>query len=69
MAEWAQARGLAAPRYEEAARSGPPHAPLFVMRVVLQGYEPVTGEATSKRAAHRFGFERTKKASPSLSIP
>jgi ribonuclease III len=51
--EWAQARGLAAPRYEEAARSGPPHAPLFVMRVVLQGYEPETGEATSKRAAEQ----------------
>jgi ribonuclease-3 len=51
--EWAQARALAAPRYEEVARSGPAHAPLFVMRVVLQGYEPETGEATSKRAAQQ----------------
>jgi len=51
--EWAQGRGLAAPRYEEAARSGPAHAPHFVMRVVLSGYEPETGEATSKRAAEQ----------------
>jgi len=51
--EWAQARALAAPRYEEVARSGPAHAPLFVMRVVLQGFEPETGEATSKRAAEQ----------------
>ncbi len=51
--EWAQARAIAAPHYEEVARSGPPHAPLFVMRVVLSGYEPETGEATSKRAAEQ----------------
>jgi ribonuclease-3 len=51
--EWAQARGLAAPLYEEAARSGPAHAPHFVMRVVLTGFEPETGEASSKRAAEQ----------------
>ncbi len=51
--EWAQARALAAPHYEEAARSGPAHAPLFVMRVELAGYAPETGEASSKRAAEQ----------------
>jgi ribonuclease III len=51
--EWAQARALVAPRYEEVARSGPAHAPLFVMRVVLPGFEPEQGEATSKRAAEQ----------------
>ena len=51
--EWAQARALAAPHYEEAARSGPAHAPHFVMRVELAGYEPETGEASSKRAAEQ----------------
>ena len=51
--EWAQARALAAPRYEEVARSGPAHAPLFVMRVVLHGYEPEQAEAPSKRAAEQ----------------
>ena len=53
MQEWAQARSLAAPRYEEVARSGPAHAPHFVMRVVLPGYDPETGEASSKRAAEQ----------------
>ena len=51
--EWAQARALAAPRYEEVSRSGPAHAPHFVMRVVLAGYEPEIGEASSKRAAEQ----------------
>ena len=51
--EWAQARALAAPHYEEVARSGPAHAPHFVMRVVLPGYESEVGEASSKRAAEQ----------------
>jgi ribonuclease-3 len=51
--EWAQARALAAPRYVEVARSGPAHAPHFIMHVVLDGYEPETGEASSKRAAEQ----------------
>jgi ribonuclease-3 len=51
--EWAQGRGLAAPRYVEVARSGPAHAPQFVMQVELEGFEPERGEATSKRAAEQ----------------
>ncbi|HEY1941923.1 MAG TPA: ribonuclease III [Roseiarcus sp.] len=51
--EWAQARALAAPKYVEVARSGPAHAPHFVMHVVLDGYQPEAGEASSKRAAEQ----------------
>jgi ribonuclease-3 len=51
--EWAQARALAAPRYVEVARSGPAHAPQFVMQVVLDGFDPELGEASSKRAAEQ----------------
>jgi ribonuclease III len=51
--EWAQARALAAPRYEEVERSGPAHAPHFVMRVALAGYEPEQGAASSKRVAEQ----------------
>ena len=51
--EWAQARALLAPRYEEVSRSGPAHAPVFVMQVVLDGFEPERGEASSKRAAEQ----------------
>ena len=53
MQEWAQARALPAPRYIEVARSGPAHAPHFVMQVALEGYEPEVGEASSKRAAEQ----------------
>jgi len=51
--EWAQARALAAPRYVEVARSGPAHAPQFIMQVVLDGFDPELGEASSKRAAEQ----------------
>ena len=51
--EWAQARALASPRYVEFERSGPAHAPRFVMQVLLEGFEPERGEATSKRAAEQ----------------
>ena len=51
--EWAQSRALGAPRYEEVERSGPAHAPHFVMRVVLDGFTPEEGAANSKRAAEQ----------------
>ena len=53
MQEWAQARALPAPTYVEVERSGPAHAPQFVMQVMLKGYEPVQGTAPSKRAAEQ----------------
>ena len=51
--EWAQSRALPAPRYEEVERSGPDHGPHFVMRVVVEGFEPELGAAASKRAAEQ----------------
>ena len=51
--EWAQSRALPPPRYEEVERSGPAHAPHFVMRVALDGFEPEIGAASSKRAAEQ----------------
>jgi ribonuclease III len=51
--EWAQSRALSAPRYEEVERSGPAHAPHFVMRLTLEGYAPELGAASSKRAAEQ----------------
>ena len=51
--EWAQSRALAAPRYEEVERSGPAHAPHFVMRLTVEGFEPELGAASSKRAAEQ----------------
>jgi ribonuclease-3 len=51
--EWAQARALAAPAYQEVSRSGPDHAPQFVMSVVVAGFQPEQGGASSKRAAEQ----------------
>jgi len=51
--EWAQSRALPAPRYEEVERRGPDHGPHFVMRVVVEGFEPELGAASSKRVAEQ----------------
>ncbi|MGH6828109.1 MAG: ribonuclease III [Rhizomicrobium sp.] len=51
--EWAQGRGLAAPSYRETARSGPAHAPFFVVEVQLEGFNPERGEGGSKREAEQ----------------
>ncbi|HEY8254007.1 MAG TPA: ribonuclease III [Rhizomicrobium sp.] len=51
--EWAQGRGLAAPLYREAARSGPAHAPHFVIEASVEGMAPERGEGGSKREAEQ----------------
>lgn len=51
--EWAQGRGLALPRYREVARKGPDHAPYFTSRVEIEGFEPQSGDGSSKRAAEQ----------------
>jgi ribonuclease-3 len=51
--EWAQGGGLAAPTYRETARSGPAHAPHFVIEAMVEGMTPETGEGGSKREAEQ----------------
>lgn len=51
--EWAQARGLALPRYEAVMRSGPDHAPRFLIAVRIEGFEPEMGEGGSVREAEK----------------
>lgn len=51
--EWVQARGLELPRYTLVERTGPPHAPQFVMCVTVEG-ETGTGRAGTKREAERL---------------
>lgn len=51
--EWAQARGMAPPVYEEAGRSGPDHAPQFTVRVRLASGETADATAGSKRVAEQ----------------
>lgn len=51
--EWAQAQGLPLPIYEVTGQTGPDHAPLFRVAVVVQGQERAQAEAASKRAAEK----------------
>jgi ribonuclease III len=51
--EWAQARGMPPPAYEEAGRSGPDHAPVFTVRVMLASGEAAEATAGSKRVAEQ----------------
>lgn len=51
--EWAQGRRLAPPGYRIVARSGPDHAPAFVVAVEIGGFEPAVGVGASKRAAEQ----------------
>lgn len=51
--EWAQARGLEAPRYSEIARCGPHHAPEFTISVKVEGFAPAEAKGMSKRGAEQ----------------
>lgn len=51
--EWAQGRGLPAPLYRETARSGPAHAPRFVIEASVEGMKTEVGEGGSKREAEQ----------------
>lgn len=51
--EWAQARGMGLPEYVELQRSGPDHAPEFLIEVRING-QTATGMAGAKRAAEQL---------------
>ncbi|CAK0760767.1 Ribonuclease 3 [uncultured Gammaproteobacteria bacterium] len=51
--EWAQARGLALPRYTVVRQSGPAHAPEFEISVAVDGVAPASGVGPSRRVAEK----------------
>lgn len=51
--EWAQGQGKPAPTYHLGSRSGPDHAPHFVIEVRVDGLLPETGEGRAKRDAEQ----------------
>ena len=51
--EWAQARGLPPPSYSVLSRSGPDHAPVFDIQVMLKTGEAARASAGSKRIAEQ----------------
>ncbi len=52
--EWAQARGQNPPNYEVMSRSGPDHAPDFLVKVMLDSGETSEALAGSKRQAEQM---------------
>ena len=55
--EAVQARGLPVPVYADRERSGPDHAPRFVVAVAVAGFAEAKGEGRSKRLAERAAAE------------
>ena len=51
--EWAQAEGHGTPTYEIAERTGPDHAPTFVITVSMGELEPGQGEGRNRREAEQ----------------
>jgi ribonuclease-3 len=51
--EWSQKRGLGIPSYKTVSRSGPDHAPDFVVKVEINGVTPAEGKGQSKRVAEQ----------------
>lgn len=51
--EWAQGGGLSPPDYVEISRSGPAHAPLFMLAVEVDGHESFMASGASKRVAEQ----------------
>jgi ribonuclease-3 len=55
--EWALGEGLPLPAYIEERRSGPDHAPSFVMTVEVEGLPSAVGEGPTKRGAEQTAAE------------
>ena len=51
--EWAQGRTLPLPSYEVVGKNGPDHAPVFEIKVSVEGYPPCTAEGKSRRKAEK----------------
>lgn len=51
--EWAQSQGIALPAYEIIAQSGPDHAPLFDVRLTIEGHDPLVVQGRSRQEAEK----------------
>jgi len=51
--EFVQGRGAPVPVYTVAERSGPDHAPVFIIEVSIDGFAPARGQGKSKRSAEQ----------------
>ena len=66
--EWLQARGRATPRYHVHATEGPPHNPVFDVRLSVDGQELARGKGKSKKEAEqraaRLALRLLRKSGP-----
>lgn len=60
--EWAQARGLKPPQYDEIKREGPDHAPVFTIAARLATGETSAATAGSKRQAEQAAAQALLQA-------
>lgn len=51
--EYAQSKALPLPQYSIIERTGPSHAPKFLIQVAVKGFDPVIAEGGSKREAEK----------------
>ncbi|MGE5506190.1 MAG: ribonuclease III [Actinomycetota bacterium] len=51
--EWAQGRGKPLPVYRLLGTDGPPHEPVFLISVAVEGHPPAEGRGASKRVAEQ----------------
>lgn len=51
--EWAQSRNLPLPVYELAEQKGPDHAPVFIIKVSVEGFDGVRAEGRSRQEAEK----------------
>jgi len=51
--EWAQGQGLSLPAYQIIGQSGPDHAPIFDVKLSIQGFEDVVAQGPSRQFAEK----------------
>lgn len=51
--EWAQGQGLPLPSYDIVRQSGPDHAPVFEIKLMVKGYPPAIGQGRSRQEAEK----------------
>lgn len=56
--EWSQARNLGLPEYTLVERTGPDHAPAFIIRVTVHGLPTMDGTGSSKRLAEKAAAQK-----------
>jgi len=59
--EWVQARGLPLPMYDIISKSGPDHAPVFKVNLVVEDVAPIEAEGPSRRQAEKTAARKMLK--------